>query len=80
MFADSGADLPFGVGTVTPEAVAKAVVKAFKTNRAEIDVAPISLRAGAVIGALAPGLSAAVQARVGTGVSEQLIEAQRGKR
>lgn len=80
MFADSGATLPFGVRTVSPDAVAKAVVKAFKANRAEIDVAPITLRAGALIGSLAPGISAAVQARVGNGLSDQLIDGQRHKR
>jgi short-subunit dehydrogenase len=80
MFADSGATLPFGVGTVTPEAVAAAVVRAIRVDKAEISVAPIGLKAGALIGALAPGLSAAVQAKVGNGLSEQLIEAQRDKR
>ena len=65
MFAESGTTLPFGVGTVTPEAVANAVVKALRTNRAEIDVAPITLRAGALLGSVTPGISAAVQARVG---------------
>jgi len=80
MFADSGATLPRGVGTVTPKAVADAVVKAIRVDKAEVDVAPFTLRAGALIGALAPGLSANVQARVGNGLSEQLIEAQRDKR
>jgi short-subunit dehydrogenase len=80
MFADSGATLPWGVGTITPDAVANAVVKAIRADKAEMDVAPIVLRAGALIGSLAPGLSAAVQSRVGNGLSEQLIEAQRDKR
>lgn len=80
MFAESGATLPFGVRTVRPEQVARATVKAIRSNRAEIDVAPITLRAGAVIGALAPSMSAAVQARVGNGLSEGLIEAHRDKR
>ena len=40
MFADSGARLPPGVGTVTPEEVADAVVRAIERNRGEIDVAP----------------------------------------
>lgn len=80
MFADSGATLPFGVTTVTPRAVAGAVVKAIEHNRAEVDVAPVSLRVGAFLGALAPGLSAAVQARIGNGLSGQLIAAQRDKR
>ncbi len=80
MFADAGATLPFGVGTVSPDQVAAAVVRAVREDRAEIDVAPVVLRLGAVIGSLAPNLSAAVQARFGSSVSAQLAEAQRGKR
>jgi short-subunit dehydrogenase len=80
MFADTRAKLPPGVGTVTPQAVAHATIKAIRRNQAEVVVAPAILRAGAFIGALTPRLSAAVQARVGGGVAEQLIAAQRGKR
>ena len=80
MFADSGATLPWGVGPVTPEAVAGAVVKAIRVDKAEMDVAPMTLRVGAFLGALAPGPSAAIQARVGNGLSEQLIAGQRHKR
>ena len=58
MFAESGAKLPPCVGTKRPEDVARAVVKAIESNRAELDVAPLPLRAGAVIAALAPGPSA----------------------
>ena len=47
MFAESGAKLPPGVGTKTPEDVARAVVRAIESDRAEIDVAPLALRAGA---------------------------------
>jgi short-subunit dehydrogenase len=47
MFADAGVELPRGVGTRTPEQVAAAVVSGIEKNRAEIDVAPLSLRAGA---------------------------------
>jgi short-subunit dehydrogenase len=80
MFADARARLPPGVGTVTPEAVARAAIKAIRRNRAEVVVAPALLRAGAFIGALTPRLSASVQARMGRGVAEQLIAAQRGQR
>ncbi len=45
MFADSGAKLPRGVGTRTPEDVADAVLRGIEKNRAEIDVAPLSARA-----------------------------------
>ncbi|MGH9114929.1 MAG: SDR family NAD(P)-dependent oxidoreductase [Acidimicrobiales bacterium] len=80
MFADSGATLPPGVGTVTPDAVAAAVVTAIRRDKAEIGVAPAALRAGAMIGSLAPGLSAAVQAKVGRRVARQIVEGQREKR
>jgi short-subunit dehydrogenase len=80
MFADSGATLPRGVATVTPGAVADAVVKAIRQDRAEIEIAPITLRIGAFFGALAPGVSATVQSRIGNGLSEQLIAGQRHKR
>jgi short-subunit dehydrogenase len=80
MFADSGATLPRGMTTVTPRAVADAVVKAIEQNRAEVDVAPVSLRVGAFLGALAPGISATVQSRFGHALSEQLIAGQRQQR
>ena len=80
MFADAGAKLPPGVGTVSPEQVAAAVIKAVRSNRAEIDVAPVGLRLGATFGSLAPGISSAVQARFGAGISNQMVEGQRQKR
>ena len=80
MFADSGATLPLGIGTVSPKEVADAVVRAIHTDKAEITVAPLPLRLGAFLGAIAPGASAAVQARFGTRLAEELIAAQRGKR
>lgn len=80
MFADTGATLPPGVGTVSPDQVAAAVVRAIRRNRAEIDVAPIGLRLGAVFGSLVPGISAVIQARTGAGISRQMVEGQRHKR
>lgn len=65
MFADSGAKLPPGVGTKRPEDVARAVVKAIEGNRAELDVAPLPLRAGAVLASLVPGPAGAVSRRFG---------------
>jgi uncharacterized protein len=80
MFADSGTQLPVGMGTVSPEQVTKAVVKAIRTDRAEIDVAPLSLKLGAIIGSLAPGVSTAAQARFGAGVVDQMVAGQKHKR
>ena len=48
MFADSGVALPRWVGTRTPDQVAAAVVKGIEEGRAEMDVAPLGLRAGAL--------------------------------
>jgi uncharacterized protein len=80
MFADTGVSLPRGVGTVSPDAVAAAVVRAIDRDKAEIDVAPIGLRVGAFLGALVPGLSPAIQARVDRGFSDRMTAAQREKR
>jgi short-subunit dehydrogenase len=81
MFHDTGAKLPPGVGTVTPEAVADAVVRAIERNRGEIDVAPVALRAGTMAAGLAPDLAAAVQRRLGGHkVAEQHVSTQASKR
>jgi short-subunit dehydrogenase len=80
MFADTGLSLPLGMATVTPKQVTDAVVRAIETNRAEIVVAPLSLRVGAVLGAMVPGISAAVQRRLDRGLSARIAEAQRPKR
>jgi short-subunit dehydrogenase len=56
MFADTKIKLPPGVGTRTPEDVAAAVVRAILKNKAEIDVAPVALRATAKVSGVAPEL------------------------
>jgi short-subunit dehydrogenase len=80
MFADSGASLPFRVGTVSTKQVATAVTRAIATNRAEITVAPLVLRAGAALGGLVPRWSAPVQARLDGGLTDRLIAAQKERR
>jgi uncharacterized protein len=81
MFAESGARLPRGVGTVTPEQVADAVVRGIEAERPEIDVAPFGLRAGAFLGSLAPVTVARVQRRLGsTRIADAMTEGQRAKR
>jgi short-subunit dehydrogenase len=65
MFADAGVKLPTGVGTRSPEDVAKAVVGAIQRNRGEVDVAPIALRVGSAFAGLAPELSATVTRKSG---------------
>jgi short-subunit dehydrogenase len=81
MFAESGAKLPPFIGTKKPGDVAAAVVKAIEQNRAELDVAPLPVRAGALLAALAPGPIGAVQRKLGAaGTSEQMARGQASKR
>ena len=81
MWADSGLETPPGVRTRSPEQVAAAVVKGIERNKAEIDVAPLTLRAGALIAAVAPGLSARTQRMAGgTEISAELARRQVEKR
>ncbi|MGB2711351.1 MAG: SDR family NAD(P)-dependent oxidoreductase, partial [Conexibacter sp.] len=65
MFAKAGVTLPRGVGTRSPEDVANAVVRAIERNKAEIDVAPLGLRAGAIVSGIAPQLALNSSRRMG---------------
>jgi len=65
MFAEANIELPKLVGTRTPDDVAAAVVRAIERNRAEVEVAPATLRVAANFGALAPALAAEVSRRGG---------------
>jgi uncharacterized protein len=81
MFADSGVKLPPGTGTRTSGDVAAAVIRVIETNRAEIDVAPATLRAGAAFASLAPQLAASASRLAGSDrVSDELAQRQRDKR
>jgi short-subunit dehydrogenase len=81
MFADSGATLPRGIGTRSPQDVARSTVRAIEKNLAEVDVAPLSLRLLALLGSVAPGLTAAIQRRSGADeITQQLANGQRYKR
>jgi short-subunit dehydrogenase len=66
MFADAGISLPRGVGTRSPEDVAAAVIRVVEQNRAEVAVAPASLRLGASFAGLAPGIAATFSRRMGS--------------
>jgi uncharacterized protein len=81
MFAEAGVKLPKGVGTRSPEDVAKAVVQAIERNRGEVDVAPISLRLGSALSGLAPEVAATITRKAG---SEKIVadvaDGQRVKR
>jgi short-subunit dehydrogenase len=81
LFQDAGVKLPPGVGTKRPQDVADAVVTAIERNRGEVVVAPASMRAGALLGGLAPRVSAAVQRRLGAAdLAEAFERGQRDKR
>jgi short-subunit dehydrogenase len=81
MFAEAGVRLPPGVGTRSPEDVAKATMQAIERNRGEVDVAPISLRFGSTLASLAPEVSAAITRKAGSDkIAHQLADGQRSKR
>jgi short-subunit dehydrogenase len=81
MFAESGAVLPRGVGSSTPDEVAEAVVRAIERDIGEVDVAPLGMRAAATFAGVAPGLAGKVTRRVGGAkLAENLAEGQKSKR
>ncbi len=81
MFADSGVKLRPGVGTRSPDDVARATLAAIERNRAEIDVAPLSLRGSAIFSGIAPELAARVARRMGSEDMAGAMESgQRAKR
>jgi uncharacterized protein len=81
MWADSGLELPSYVPTRTPEQVAAGVLKGIERDRAEVDVAPITVRASGVLGMVAPSLLSAAGRRAGAEeLARALAEAQRDKR
>jgi uncharacterized protein len=81
MLADTGVRLPRWVGTRKPEQVAEAVAEGIERGRAEIDVAPLALRAGTKISALAPLTFARIQRRLGSAdLAGAIASRQRDKR
>jgi short-subunit dehydrogenase len=81
MFADAGISLPRGVGTRSPQDVAGAVIRAIEQDRAELSVAPASLRLGASFAGLAPGLAATFSRRMGSDkIATDLAAGQVNKR
>jgi short-subunit dehydrogenase len=81
MYADAEVTLPLGIGTRSPEEVARAVIGAIERNRGEVDVAPLALRAGATFASLAPELAGSLARRLGSDeVSRKLADGQSDKR
>lgn len=67
MFANSGMELPPGVRTSPPEAVATGVARAITRGPAELFVAPTELRLAATMSSMAPAMGAAILRRLGAG-------------
>lgn len=81
MFHESGAQLPGFVGTSTPEQVAGGVVSAIERDRGEVDVAPLTMRAGVKLAELAPATAAALAARAGgSKLADEMADGQATKR
>jgi len=81
MFAESGARLPSWVRMRTPDQVAAGVVRGIERDRAEVDVAPLSLRIGTRVAGIAPVTTARLQRRLGSErIADALADAQRDKR
>ncbi|HEX3617294.1 MAG TPA: SDR family NAD(P)-dependent oxidoreductase [Solirubrobacteraceae bacterium] len=81
MYADAGVKLPPGVGTSSPAQVTAATITAIERNRGEVTVAPLGLRLGANLAAVAPGFAAAAQRRMGSvKIAERFSERQTSKR
>ncbi|MER5263262.1 SDR family NAD(P)-dependent oxidoreductase [Actinosynnema sp. NPDC002837] len=81
MFADTGAKPPAGMRTVSPRQVADAVVRAVEEDRAEVNVAPVELRAASLLGGAFPAFSAGLQRRISNDeVMRRVGTANRGKR
>ncbi len=81
IFAESGVELPPGVGTRSPEDVAHAVVRAIERDRGELDVASRTQRGGVILSGLAPDLAAEVLRRLGgRRVAREMEQGLRDKR
>lgn len=65
MFVAAEVKLPPGVGTRTPDDVARATIKAIERNRAEVDVAPLAMRLGTTFASLAPEAAANASRKLG---------------
>ncbi|MFE0106900.1 SDR family NAD(P)-dependent oxidoreductase [Streptomyces sp. NPDC059009] len=81
MFARTGAPLPRGARTVTPDQVATAVLQAVERDRAEVNIAPLKLRALCALAVQFPSAAAWIQRHSAPDAAGSLIvEAQRASR
>jgi short-subunit dehydrogenase len=80
MWANTGLDLPPGLGTKTPDDVAAAVVRAITRNRRDIVVASALQRMGVPLYALFPGAMATIMRLGGNDLPERMVEANDRRR
>ncbi|MDQ3572785.1 MAG: SDR family NAD(P)-dependent oxidoreductase [Actinomycetota bacterium] len=81
MFADSGAQVPRGAGTASPQEVAAAVISAVERDRAEVEVAPRVQRLLANFAARRPDLAGKIASRTGVDkVADAVADNQADKR
>lgn len=81
IFAESGVSLPPGVGTRSPEDVARGVVRAIERNRGEVDVASLTQRGGVAVAGVAPNVAASVVRKLGgRQIAREMEQALREKR
>lgn len=81
IFADSNVKLPPGSGTRSPHDVARGVARAIERDRGEVDVASVLQRAGVLMSALSPELTArAVRLLGGREIARRMADALQDKR
>jgi len=81
MFADSGAKVPRGAGTASPEQVAAGVISAIERDRAEVEVAPRTQRFLANFAARRPDVAGRISAKIGVDkVADAVADNQVDKR
>ncbi|MFJ8214502.1 SDR family NAD(P)-dependent oxidoreductase [Streptomyces sp. NPDC096033] len=81
MFARTGAPLPRGARAVTPDQVASAVLRAIAHDRAEINIAPLTLRLRCALSVQFPSVAAWLQGRGAPDeTGRRIVEAQRASR
>lgn len=65
MFPEEDVELPWMVGTRSPEQVAEGVLRAVERDRGEVEVAPLFLRLGSSLASVAPGVASRISRRMG---------------
>jgi short-subunit dehydrogenase len=81
MFHESGAPAPPGLGTTTPKKVGKAVLRAIRRNRSEVEPATRRLRIVTGFAHRHPELAARVQRRGGAEkIADRLVEGHGARR